>query len=253
MASYPGNLGIPVNADLSAEEAEVERRFAAKVEAELEDLISAYQAQHGNVIDPDRAREFCADYAASVEARGKYSRATYAPAKALADEMFRRRIAAGPPGLVRFLSGGAGSGKSTVLAALGDKLPEAILVVDGTLSRLGPAREKIDFCLAHDCEVEVLHLHRPFEEAARAILARAASAGRRVEPEAAAATHHGAQAVILALHDDYGTRIEIRAVFFSADSGAALIELESLRSRYAHPPLDQMVATANRIFKHAGG
>ncbi|MDP3073572.1 MAG: hypothetical protein Q8N18_25030 [Opitutaceae bacterium] len=253
VASYPGKLGIPATPGLSPDEAEVERRFAAKVEAELEDLIAEYEAQHGPIIDPDRAREFCADYAASIEARGKYSQATYAPAKALTDAIFHRRIAQGPPGLVRFLSGGAGSGKSTVLAALGDKLPEAIIVVDGTLSRLAPAREKIDFCLAQGCEVEVLHLHRPFEEAVRAILARASSAGRRVEPEAAAATHHGAQTVLLALADLYGASIEIRAVFFSQDSGAEIIDLESLRSRYAHPPLDQMTATAKGIFENAGG
>lgn len=252
MEFYPGKLQIPATPNLPTEEAVVERRFAALVEANLERFVSEYGAMHGNVIDPDRAREFCADYIASVEARGKYSRATYAPAKALADEIFRRRIVAGPPGLVRFLSGGAGSGKTTVLAAMGGQLADAVLIMDGTLSRLPSARERIDFCLDHGCEVEVFHLHRPFAEAVNAIIGRAKKDGRRVEPEAAAATHHGAQTVLFALADEFGPRIEIRAVFFSQDSGACLIDLASLRTNHAHPPLDQMVASAKRIFEDAG-
>ena len=252
MEFYPGKLRIPVTPDLPADEARVERSFAALVEADCEAFVAEYEQRHGNVIDPDRAREFCPDYVASRQARGKYSRATYAPAKALTDEIFRRRIAAGPPGLVRFLSGGAGSGKTTVLAAMSGELADAMLVVDGTLSRLGQAREKIDFCLAHGCEVEVFHLHRPFAEAMRAIISRAKKDGRRVEPEAAAATHHGAQAVLFALADEYGLRIEIRLAFFSEDSGARVIDLAELRKDHAHPPLDQMVASAKRIFEDAG-
>lgn len=270
MEFYPGKLRIPVTLDLLADESRVERSFAVLVEAELEAFVAEYARKHGHVIDPDRAREFCPDYVASRAARGKYSRATYAPAKALTDEMFRRRIVAGPPGLVRFLSGGAGSGKTTVLAAMGGELSDAILVMDGTLSKLAPARDKIDFCLAHGCEVEVFHLHRPFAEAVRATVGRAAKEGRRVEPEAAAATHHGAQAVFLTLRDQYAPRlvprvsdegvfleaadprVVFRAVFFSQRSGAKLLDIEDLSFLYAHPPLDQMIAMAKRIFEDAG-
>ena len=58
---YAGPLRILKNEMLSAEEAEVEARFAELVQTRLDALIARYHARFGNVIDTDRAREFCPD------------------------------------------------------------------------------------------------------------------------------------------------------------------------------------------------
>ena len=89
---YPGPLRVLKNELLSAEEAEVEARFAALVQTRLDAIIAEYHARFGNVIDTDRAREFCPDYCRLKASRTRFSRAVYQPAKALADEIYRRSI-----------------------------------------------------------------------------------------------------------------------------------------------------------------
>ena len=91
---YAGPLRILKNEMLSADEAEVEARFAELVQTRLDALIARYHARFGNVIDTDRAREFCPDYCHSKASRTRFSRAVYQPAKALADEIYRRSIRA---------------------------------------------------------------------------------------------------------------------------------------------------------------
>ena len=61
MASFQ----IPKNEKLSPAESDVEKRFAALVCENLEQLIAEYSKRFGRVIDVDRARELCPDYAAS--------------------------------------------------------------------------------------------------------------------------------------------------------------------------------------------
>jgi hypothetical protein len=116
---YEGPLRIPKNEKLSADEAEVEARFAAQIQGRLDEVIAEYLVRFGTVIDTDRARELCGDYSATKATRTRFSRAVYNPAKALADEIYRREIrkTAPPRGWrVLFTSGGTGAGKSTALA-----------------------------------------------------------------------------------------------------------------------------------------
>jgi hypothetical protein len=112
---YEGPLRILKTETLSADEAEVEARFAAVVQTRLDEIIAEYEARFGSVIDTDRAREFSPDYCASKTSRTRYSRAVYQPAKALADEIYRREILKAAPaeGLrILFTSGGTGAGKA---------------------------------------------------------------------------------------------------------------------------------------------
>jgi len=89
---YEGPLRILKNQNLSAAEAEVEARFAAQIQERLDAMIAEYLARFGTVIDTDRARELCAEYTATNATRTRFSRAVYNPAKALADEIYRREI-----------------------------------------------------------------------------------------------------------------------------------------------------------------
>ena len=94
---YEGPLRILKTETLSDDEAEVEARFAALVQTRLDEIIAEYEARFGSVIDTDRAREFSPDYCASKASRTRYSRAVYQPAKALADEIYRREIRKAAP------------------------------------------------------------------------------------------------------------------------------------------------------------
>jgi hypothetical protein len=78
---YEGPLRIPKNEKLSADEAEVEARFAAQIQGRLDEVIAEYLARFGTVIDTDRARELCGDYSATKATRTRFSRAVYNPAK----------------------------------------------------------------------------------------------------------------------------------------------------------------------------
>ena len=80
---YEGPLRIPKNEKLSADETEVEARFAAQIQGRLDEVIAEYLARFGTVIDTDRARELCADYSATKATRTRFSRAVYNPAIAL--------------------------------------------------------------------------------------------------------------------------------------------------------------------------
>ena len=165
---YEGPLRIPKNEKLSADEAEVEARFAAQIQGRLDEVIAEYLARFGTVIDTDRARELCGDYSATKATRTRFSR--YNPAKALADEIYRREIrkTAPPRGWrVLFTSGGTGAGKSTALAWLEETSgpdDRYDILVDGTLSDHATARAKIRRALALGYSVTVVHVHREFAE-----------------------------------------------------------------------------------------
>lgn len=53
---YEGPLRILKTEMLSADEAEVEARYAALVQTRLDKIIAEYKARFGSVIDTDRAR-----------------------------------------------------------------------------------------------------------------------------------------------------------------------------------------------------
>ena len=112
--NYEGPLRISKNEKLSTDEAKVEARFAAQIQGRLDETIAEYLAQFGTVIDTDRARELCADYRATKATRTRFSRAVYNPAKALADEIYRREIrrtASLKRRRILFTSGGTGAGE----------------------------------------------------------------------------------------------------------------------------------------------
>jgi hypothetical protein len=173
----------------------VEARFAAQIQGRLDEVIAEYLVRFGTVIDTDRARELCGDYSATKATRTRFSRAVYNPAKALADEIYRREIrkTAPPRGWrVLFTSGGTGAGKSTALAWLEETSEpddRYDILVDGRLSDYATARAKIRRALALGHSVTVVHVHREFAETVRTVVKRAIEMGRAVTLDNIAATH----------------------------------------------------------------
>ncbi|MEM0968789.1 MAG: zeta toxin family protein [Verrucomicrobiota bacterium] len=240
---------------MSTEESTVEERFAVYVEENLEELVSEYQASFGNIIDTDRAREFSEDYRKSIENRTRYSRAVYKPAKALADEVYFRRVR--EPGRLNglsilFTSGGTGAGKSTALAALGNDFgidAENFLCVDGTLSDLEAAREKIREAIALNHEVTIVHVHRNFEETVKMVVNRAMEMGRAVALDNIAATHFRSKEVLFRLAEEFEGQIEIRVIINSTQSDPTTSNLEHLRDQQA-TSIDDLRDLAHAVFEN---
>lgn len=250
---YEGPLRIPKNQNLSAAETEVEARFAAQIQERLDTMIAEYVARFGTVIDTDRARELCAEYTATNATRTRFSRAVYNPAKALADEIYRRKILKTAPSERRrilFTSGGTGAGKSTAL----DWLEKAIgpddrpnFLVDGTLSDHAAARAKIRRALTLGYDVTILHVHRDFREAVRGVVQRAVEQGRAVTLDNIAATHFRAKETLFALIEEFGERINVRVVENANDEAARPISLAELAEKRG-TSVDQLRGIAHALF-----
>jgi hypothetical protein len=209
---YKGPLRILKNETLSADESKVEERFAATVQENLEGIIAEYHARFGNVIDTDRAREFSQDYCASNESKTRFSRASYNPAKALVDEIYRRKIESGfyaGSGRILFTSGGTGAGKSSALAMVKDEAnpdQKYDLLVDGTLSDYWAARSKILNALSRGHEVAIFHFHREFAQTVKMVIKRAIDMGRAVTLDNIAATHFRSAETLFKLAEEFGIK-----------------------------------------------
>ena len=250
---YEGPLRILKTESLSAEEAEVEARFAALVQSRLDEITAEYEARIGSVIDTDRAREFSPDYCASKASRTRYSRAVYQPAKALADEIYRREIRKGAPAEqshILFTSGGTGSGKSTALEWLSEE-PHTNdrydILVDGTLSDHQAAQAKIRQALAFGHRVIVAHVFRAFAETVRLVVRRAIERGRAVTLDNIAATHFRSRETLFKLVEEFGTRIKVRVLENCGDEPSRAISMLELAGKHGES-VDQLREVAHGVF-----
>ncbi|GEM_PF-5176390 len=250
---YEGPLRILKTETLSADEAEVEARFAALVQTHLDEIIAEYEARFGSVIDTDRAREFSPDYCASKASRTRYSQAVYQPAKALADEIFRREIIKVAPAegwRILFTSGGTGAGKSTALAWLSEE-PQTDdqydILVDGSLSDHPAARAKIREALALGHRVTVIHVFRAFAETVRLAVKRAIAMGRAVTLDNIAATHFRSREALFKLVEEFGTRIKVRVLENCGNEPSRVISVPELASKQGDS-VDRLREMAHSVF-----
>src|ERR1039458_4015863 len=109
--------GVP----FTPEEAALEQRASDRVRGNAPALAEEYDRKFGNEIGTDNAREIVApEYAASKEARTRWSRATQKPAGALSDYLFDEALRhpdLEKPRVVLMTAGGTGAGKTTAVRA----------------------------------------------------------------------------------------------------------------------------------------
>jgi hypothetical protein len=250
--SYEGPLRILKTEGLSADEAEVEARFAELVQTRLDEIVAEYGARFGRVINTDLARDFSSDYRDSNLAKTRFSRAVYQPAKALADEIYRREIRKAAPAeeiRILFTSGGAGAGKSTALDFLSKQLRtnQYDIFVDGSLSDYPVARTKIWEALALGHSLTVMHVFRAFAEAIPSVVKRAIATGRVVTLDNIAATHFRSGETLLKLVEEFGARIRVRVLENRVNESPRLISVPEFASRRGDS-IDRMREMAHNIF-----
>jgi hypothetical protein len=192
---YPGKLRIAKARNLSAEQREVEARFAAYLEAHTDEAITRYVERYGKEINTDNVRELSSDYApggmdakdsATVAARIRWGDAVHEPASALTREIYRRALRKEAPldrrKQVIFTAGGAGAGKTTSIRKLADlshAVDAAEIVYDTILSSFRSSVDRISPALDAGRLVSIVFIYRdPIDSFVDGLLPRAKSIGR---------------------------------------------------------------------------
>lgn len=181
------------------------------------DIIAAYKAKHGNVINTDDVRPaFGGDR--GVPASTTHEASSYLAKKMLADSMDEaaaRSKAAGRPEQFVILAGGGGSGKnfaSQEARKLAEKMGTPNPVTwDGTSSNYGKAVKMIEDAKAKGLDPVVYYTHRKVGDAwENGVVKRTANQnakkgmgnGRAVQFEVFKESHEGARQTALKLHEN---------------------------------------------------
>jgi Zeta toxin len=186
---------------------EIAKNFEIEVSANLSTYVYSYRECFGKHIDTDSARELCPAYANSYENRAQLAPLIHEPASQIVKAVWRALLneSFGTPGLVIFLAGGSGSGKSTVVKSekFQNHFQEAIVVYDSTFSTFSSASTKIQDALNAGKDIDIYYVHRNASNAAYSVVERAVKSGRTVPIQEIAKIHWGAQTTIFMLCDEY--------------------------------------------------
>ncbi|MES2708791.1 MAG: vitamin B12 dependent-methionine synthase activation domain-containing protein [Verrucomicrobiota bacterium] len=187
---YPG---------LTEEERAVEIQLATELASTLPISAAKYEALFGNILDRNNAQELSPDYAESRESRQRWSVATLEPAGAFIDWLYAEKLKTLPEdGIIRFLAGGQGSGKTTATASL-KITATAHVIMDGTLQNQTRSAAHIQAGLNAGAIVQVMYVYCPWEKAVPNMIRRSVIEGGRIVPLRRAAGGHW-QAPRTALH-----------------------------------------------------
>jgi hypothetical protein len=173
---------------LTPEEQDVEGRAFDNLNRNLPALAKEYEGKFGNEVSTDNAREIVSpEYAASREARTRWSEATQRPAGALADYLFEQALQRIDPDKARVVvmtAGGTGAGKTTALSGCLE-FSNVQFVYDSNLGSRKSSVRKIEAAKAAGNRVEIRFVHRdPVEALTGGVLPRAMTEGRVVPLDA---------------------------------------------------------------------
>jgi hypothetical protein len=185
----------------------IAKEFEEDVAADLSAYVSLYRERFDKRIDADNARELCPAYADVYENRARLAPLIHEPASQIVKAVWRTLLdeSSGQPGLVIFLAGGPGSGKSTVakFEQFQEYYREAIVLYDSTFSNIFSANEKIRDALSSGKDIDIYYVHRNAKDAAYSVVLRAVETGRTVPIQEIVNLHWGAQKTIFMLCNKY--------------------------------------------------
>src|ERR1035438_4005308 len=229
--------GVP----FTPEEAALEQRASDRVRQNAPALAEEYGRRFGNEIGTDNAREIVStEYAASKEARVRWSRATQKAAAALSDYLVDEALRnpdPEKPRVVLMTAGGTGAGKTTALRA-SPAFKYAQFIYDSNLSSKKSSVARIEAAKAAGNQVEILFVHRdPVEALTGGVLPRAMDEGRIVDLEAHARMYRDAAENFGYLVRTYSGDPEVRFWAFDNTRGPARGRLapveETVQIRYS--------------------
>ncbi|SHO33077.1 P-loop containing nucleoside triphosphate hydrolase [Cedratvirus A11] len=184
MSFYQGRLTIPKMSRLDEEQKKVEQELVSIVE-NREEADKAYNkirgSLNGKVLCVDLARYLSPAYRSNKpRSRHIWTPATFNPAMVYIVDRLDREIRNSRKNspLLLILTGGPGSGKTTCVKL--DKIEEADLIFDGTMTRFEADQKLIDQTLLFGWRVELYFVHRPYHDMVLSMLQRTQLTGRYV-------------------------------------------------------------------------
>lgn len=184
-ADEPGRTYVETTHNMTPDEAKVEQSFREAVENRTDKMVRAYRKRFGNVVSADDAKELSPEYAESTESRAALNRVVHRSSSALAGAVYRRMIQEPPPAGkepdVVFLAGATGVGKTTVRKdpTFAPIFARAQVVVDGPLTTLGNAEQRIHAALDAGKTVSILYVHQDPTTAWQGVVERGKTEGRQ--------------------------------------------------------------------------
>jgi hypothetical protein len=237
---------------LTPEEQDVERRAFENLNNNQPALVEAYGRKFGNEVSTDNAREIVStEYAASREARTRWSGATQRAAGALSDHLFEQalqHVDPDKPRVVLMTAGGTGAGKTTALSG-NPEFSNTQFMYDSNLGSRKSSIQKIEAAKAAGNRVEIRFVHRdPVEALTGGVLPRAMVDGRVVSLEAHARMYRDSAENFRHLMRKYAGDPDVRFTAIDNSRGlgrARMMPLEEARSlRYSTSELQPKLRAA---------
>lgn len=182
--------------------AKLEQKIFSDFDKAVEEYSALPETKSGKLLDTDQARELSPEYRADRSLAPKVHEA----ASAFTQRAFERRMAEAPDGgLVLFMAGGGGAGKSSAESLLSADMDRANTILDGTLSSYDKAARNIQLALDNNQSVRIVYVYRePVEAMRNGVLTRAMKRGRTVTIDAVVKGHAGSSEVVRKLQTAFG-------------------------------------------------
>jgi len=229
--------GAPIAFSARQDEDNINSRLEQKIFSDFDAAIEEYSAiedtKNGRLLDTDLARLLSPEYRADRNRAPEVHEA----ASAFTQKLFEKRMdemREKPGGLVLFMAGGGGAGKSSAETLLDDAFTRANTILDGTLSGYEKAKRNIQLALDSGQAVMIAYVYRePVESLTGGVFKRAMDPknGRTVALDALVKGHAGSNETVLKLQKDFADNplFDIVAVDNSRGSGNfAIVPLEEI-------------------------
>jgi hypothetical protein len=141
---------------LSPEDAAVEQKARAKLEADRAGMLKEYNEKFGKVSNADLARRMFKDCGYN----GRNSAAVHEPSSALAKDAWKHNLTNNPEPNAVLFAGISGAGKSSSSGAGLNVENTAAAILDGNLSNLKKARQRVEEVVAAGKEPRVVYVWR---------------------------------------------------------------------------------------------
>jgi len=201
-----------------------------RINADIEQVIGEYEnlkgTDGGRILDTDMVRELSPEYRADRSRAAEVHEAS----SFLTQAMFESRIANNDAGIVAFMAGGGGAGKSTANELVGNMLNKAHTVLDGTLSSYDKAKRNVESALKAGNKVRIVYVYRePVEAMRNGVLTRAERMGRTVTIDALVKGHAGSSSVVRKLQEEFGDNPMFKLIVVDNSRGQGNAKIANLR------------------------
>ena len=199
----PGTVIAPALSKRQDLNAKLEQKIFSDFDKAVEEYSGLPDTRNGKLLDTDQARELSPEYRADRSLAPKVHEA----ASAFTQRAFETRMAKAPDGgLVMFMAGGGGAGKSSAEHLLASEMDRANTILDGTLSSYDKAARNVQLALDNNQSVIITYVYRePVEAMRNGVLTRAMKRGRTVTIDAVVKGHAGSSKVVRRLQETFGS------------------------------------------------